>query len=54
MKALLELASLFQVIPKPSRRLGKEAERGRGGGKKVCSAPFSNCGIMFCNIHGSH
>lgn len=34
MKALLELASLFQVIPKPSRLLGKEAERGRGGGKK--------------------
>lgn len=32
MKALLGLASLFQVIPKLSWLCGQEAEAGRGGG----------------------
>ena len=44
MKALLELASLFQVIPKPSRLLGKEAETGRGGGRKTALHPSLTVG----------
>lgn len=47
MKALLELASLFQVIPKPSRLLGKEAERGRGGGRKSALRPSPTVGECF-------
>lgn len=35
MKALLGLASLFQVIPKLSWLCGQEAEAGRGGGGKT-------------------
>lgn len=53
MEALFELASLFQVIPKPSWLPGREAEAGKRGWEKDCSPPFSNCGIMFGNNHGS-
>lgn len=44
MKALLELASLFQVIPKPSRLPGKEAEAGRGGGRNTVLHPSQTVG----------
>lgn len=45
MKALLELASLFQVIPKPCRLPGQEAERAEEMEDSLLSAflkPWSN------------
>lgn len=44
MKALLELASLFQVTPEPSWVAGREAEAGRGGGRKTALHPSPTVG----------
>jgi hypothetical protein len=51
MKALLELASLFQVIPKPSQAPWQGGRGWQGEWEEDCSPPLSNCGIMFCNIN---
>lgn len=47
MKALLGLASLFQVIPKLSWLGGQEAEAGRGGGGKTAPHPSLTVGSCF-------
>lgn len=53
MKAVLELASLFQVIPKSSRAPWQGGGGGQKGREMDCSPALPHCGIMLCNMDSS-